>query len=164
MKTLDNGRTCVVGFVHDSCLSEASRRCSDLNKHVNFGFCLFLTGVRVVPEPSDTSTTNGMLSLTGAAENASSSRLLVNAMLDLSASDTELLNRSALCGVDRGADLCVTPPLLPELCKGRVLYCILHLHTSTGQAPGVLASAGHTQQAGKCKHDTECYFMASALF
>ena len=51
------GRTCVVGFVHGSCSSEASRRCSGLNKHVNFRFCLFLTGVRVVPEPTDTSTT-----------------------------------------------------------------------------------------------------------
>ncbi len=34
-------------------------RCSGLNKHVNFGVCLFLTGVRVVPKPSDTSTTIG---------------------------------------------------------------------------------------------------------
>ncbi len=47
----------MVGFVHGSCSSEASRRCSGLNKHVYFGFCLFLTGVRVVPEPTDTSTT-----------------------------------------------------------------------------------------------------------
>ncbi len=42
-----------------SCSSEASRRGSGLNKHVNFGFYLFLTGVRVVPEPTDTSTTIG---------------------------------------------------------------------------------------------------------
>ena len=55
-----NGRTCVVGFGRGSCSSEASRRCSGLNKHVNFGFCLFLTGVRVVPEPRDTSTTNAV--------------------------------------------------------------------------------------------------------
>ncbi len=33
-------------------------RCSGLNKHVNFGDCLFLTGVREVPEPSDTSMAN----------------------------------------------------------------------------------------------------------
>ncbi len=51
----------MVGFGHGSASPEASRRCSGLNKHVNFGFCLFLTGVRVVPEPSDTSTTNGVL-------------------------------------------------------------------------------------------------------
>ncbi len=31
-------------------------RCLGLNKHVNFGVCLFLTGVREVPEPSDPST------------------------------------------------------------------------------------------------------------
>ncbi len=36
-------------------------RCSGLNKHVNFGVCLFLTGVREVPEPSHTSTTNGLI-------------------------------------------------------------------------------------------------------
>ncbi len=61
----ENGRTCVVGFVHSSCSSEASRRCSGLNKHVNFGVCLFLTGVRVVPEPSDTSTTIGRTCVCG---------------------------------------------------------------------------------------------------
>ena len=34
-------------------------RCSGLNKHINFGVCLFLTGVREVPGPSDTSTAIG---------------------------------------------------------------------------------------------------------
>ncbi len=53
-----NGDTCVVGFVHGSCLSEASRRDSDVNKQMDLVFYLFLTGVHVVPEPSDTSTTN----------------------------------------------------------------------------------------------------------
>ncbi len=38
-------------------------RCSGLNKHVNFGVCLFLTGVREVPEPSGTSTAIGYTSI-----------------------------------------------------------------------------------------------------
>ncbi len=42
-----------------SCKVRPRPKCSGLNNHVNFGVCLFLTGVRVVPEPSDTSTTNG---------------------------------------------------------------------------------------------------------
>ncbi len=53
-----NGGTCVVGFVHGSPSSEASRRGSGVNKQMDLDFYLFLTGVRVVPEPSDTSTTN----------------------------------------------------------------------------------------------------------
>ena len=51
------GGTCVVGFVHGSPSSEASRRGSGVNKQMDLVFYLFLTGVRVVPEPSDTSTT-----------------------------------------------------------------------------------------------------------
>ncbi len=40
-------------------------RCSGHNKHVNFGVCLFLTGLREVPEPSDTSTASGHASVWG---------------------------------------------------------------------------------------------------
>ena len=54
-----NGDTCVVGFVHGSSSSEASRRGSVVNKQMDLVFYLFLTGVREVTEPSDTSTTNG---------------------------------------------------------------------------------------------------------
>ena len=50
------GGTCVVGFGH---IVRPRPRCSGLNKHVNFGVCLFLTGVREVPESSDTSTAIG---------------------------------------------------------------------------------------------------------
>ena len=41
-----------------SCTVRPRPRCSGLDKHVNLGVCLFLTGVREVPEPSDTSTAN----------------------------------------------------------------------------------------------------------
>ena len=54
-----NGDTCMVGFVHGSCSSEASRGCSDVNKQMDLVFYLFLTGVREVTKPSDTSTANG---------------------------------------------------------------------------------------------------------
>ncbi len=54
-----NGGTCVVGFVHGSSLSEASRRGSGVNKQMDLVFYLFLTGVCEVAEPSDTSTPNG---------------------------------------------------------------------------------------------------------
>ncbi len=53
-----SGRTCVVGFVQGSCSPEASRRGSDVNKQMDLVFYLFLTGVREVAEPSDTSTTS----------------------------------------------------------------------------------------------------------
>ncbi len=49
------GGTCVIGFMHGS----SSPEVSGLNKHVNFGVYLFLTGVREVIEPSDTSTAVG---------------------------------------------------------------------------------------------------------
>ncbi len=49
------GGTCVVGFVHGSSSSEASRRGSGINKQMDLVFYLFLTGVREVTEPSDTS-------------------------------------------------------------------------------------------------------------
>ena len=49
----------MVRFVHSSCSSEASRGCSGVNKHVYFGLCLFLRGVREVPESSHTSTAIG---------------------------------------------------------------------------------------------------------
>ena len=39
-----------------SCTVCARPRCSGVNKHVIFGVCLFLTGIREVTEPSDTST------------------------------------------------------------------------------------------------------------
>ena len=52
-----NFSLCVVGFVHGSSSSEGSRRGSGVNKQMDLVFYLFLTGVRVVPEPSDTSTT-----------------------------------------------------------------------------------------------------------
>ncbi len=42
-----------------SCMVRPRPRYSGLNKHVNFGVCLFLTGVLEVPEPSHTSTANG---------------------------------------------------------------------------------------------------------
>ncbi len=51
-----NGGTCVVRFVHGSSSSEASRRGSDVNKQMDLVFYLFLTGLREVAEPSDTST------------------------------------------------------------------------------------------------------------
>ena len=53
------GGTCVVGFVHGSSSSEASRRGSGVNKQMDLVFYLFLTGVREVAEPSDTSTPSG---------------------------------------------------------------------------------------------------------
>ncbi len=53
-----NGGTCVVGFVHGSSSSEASRRGSGVNKQMDLVFYLFLTGVREVAKLSDTSTTN----------------------------------------------------------------------------------------------------------
>ncbi len=49
------GGTCVVGFGHGSCSSEASRGCSGVNKQMDLVFYLFLTGIREVTEPSDTS-------------------------------------------------------------------------------------------------------------
>ena len=55
----DNTR--VVGFVQGSCSSEASRWYSGLNKQMDLVFYLFLTGVREVAEPSDTSTAIGPL-------------------------------------------------------------------------------------------------------
>ncbi len=45
----------MVGFVHGSSSSEASRRGSGV-KQMDLVFYLFLTGVREVTEPSDTST------------------------------------------------------------------------------------------------------------
>ncbi len=39
--------------------SRGLARCSGVNKQINLGFCLFLTGVREVTEPVDTSPTNG---------------------------------------------------------------------------------------------------------
>ncbi len=48
----------MVGFVYGSSSSEASRRGSDVNKQMDLVFYLFLTGVREVAEPSDTSTTS----------------------------------------------------------------------------------------------------------
>ena len=56
MTSAPTGGTCVVGFVHGSSSSEASRRGSGVNKQMDLVFCLFLTGVREVAEPSDTST------------------------------------------------------------------------------------------------------------
>ena len=47
-------------FVHSSCSSEASRRGSGVNKQMDLVFYLFLTGVREVAEPSDTSTPNAL--------------------------------------------------------------------------------------------------------
>ncbi len=44
-----------------SCMVRPRPRCSGVNKHVNLGVCLFLTGVRKVTESSDTSTPNGFL-------------------------------------------------------------------------------------------------------
>ncbi len=46
----------MVVFGHGSCSSEASRGCSGVNKQMDLVFYLFLTGVRKVTEPSDTST------------------------------------------------------------------------------------------------------------
>ncbi len=44
--------------VHGSCSSEASRGCSNVIKQKDLVFYLFLTWIREVTEPSDTSTTN----------------------------------------------------------------------------------------------------------
>ncbi len=50
----------MVGFVYGSSSSEASRRGSGVNKQMDLVFYLFLTGVREVAEPLDTSTANGV--------------------------------------------------------------------------------------------------------
>ncbi len=63
LSLLTNGRTCVAGFVHGSCSSEASRRCSGFIIQVNFVIYLFLAGVREVPEASHTSTANDNVQL-----------------------------------------------------------------------------------------------------
>ena len=51
----------MVGFVHGSCSSEASRGCSGVEKHVYLGLCLFLTGsaTQVRPMPVSVSVYTG---------------------------------------------------------------------------------------------------------